>query len=449
MKYLRMKILFKYCYIALFVIISGFKGVQAQDVQQIDLQKAVDLALANNLQIKQAEFQEAISDVNLTQSRFELLPNLNGSVSANKRYGLFFDQTTGRLINDNTESLNGNLSSNVSIFNGFQLQNQIAQNKLILLADKSSVEKAKNDLILSVITTYLQVLNNKDLILASNQQLDLSNQQLNVAQRNFDVGNNTQADLSQAKAQVATNELNLTSAENAYEIALLNLRQLMEIDSQQEIAVVTPDVSAFKDVKTDYNSYDVYTKSLENYPDISIAKYNTLAAEKAVAIARGGYYPSLGFGAGINTGYSSVNPLGYRDQFKNNFGQSLGLSLSIPLFNNLRTRSSVNIAKFRYENAKVSEQLQKNNLNKIISQAVLDLRSAEKKYNATSVAFESSKEAFNVINKRYEVGLVNSIELNTSQTNYNKAEFDFIQAKYDLIFRSKVIDFYLGNPLTL
>src|SRR5690606_15558652 len=159
-----------YCYIALFVIISGFKGVQAQDVQQIDLQKAVDLALANNLQIKQAEFQEAISDVNLTQSRFELLPNLNGSVSANKRYGLFFDQTTGRLINDNTESLNGNLSSNVSIFNGFQLQNQIAQNKLILLADKSSVEKAKNDLILSVITTYLQVLNNKDLILASNQQ---------------------------------------------------------------------------------------------------------------------------------------------------------------------------------------------------------------------------------------------------------------------------------------
>ncbi len=451
MKYSKLKILF-FCLLG--ITFSG--NTYAQDAELITLEQAVSKTLANNLQIKQAQFSAAITDENLKQSKYNLYPSLNSNLSANKRFGLYFDQTSGRLTNQSTNTASGNMSSNVTMFNGFTLQNQILQNKAFLSADKSNIEKVKNDLSLIVVNTYLQVVNNQDLIKASEQQLELSNQQLKVAQKNFDVGNNTQADLSQAKAQVANNELNLTNSQNAYDLAILDLKQLMEMDPQQNIKVVLPVLEDPSIIQNNYSGYQIYTQALQNYPDIKLATYNTEAFKYGVKVAKGSLYPSLSFGGQLFESYSSNArdfitgaKLSFADQINQNFGKALGFNLSIPIFNNYRSRSSYNIAKIRYENAKASEQLSKNNLNKIINQAVQDLKSATKSYDATKSAFESSKEAFNVIKQRYEVGLVNVIELNTSQTNYNKAEFDFIQAKYNVIFRKKVIDFYLGNPLTL
>lgn len=438
------------------LLLLGFSNIQAQDVQTITLEQAVAKTLENNLQIKQAQFSAAITDENLKQSKYELYPSLSSNFSANKRFGLYFDQTSGALTNQSTNTASGNLSSNVTLFNGFALRNQILQNKAYLSADNSNIEKVKNDLSLLVVTTYLQVVNNQDLIKASEQQLELSNQQVNVAQKNFDVGNNTQADLSQAKAQVANNELNLTNSQNAYELAILNLKQLMEMDPEQQIKVVLPVLDDPSSIQSKYSAYEIYTQALKNYPDIKLAASTTEAFKYGVKIAKGSLYPSLSFGGQLFDSYSSNardfvsgSKLSFADQINQNFGQAIGFNLSIPIFNNYRSRSSYNISKIRYENAKATEQLSKNNLNKIINQAVQDLKSSIKSYDATKSAFNSSKEAFNVIQQRYDVGLVNVIELNTSQTNYNKAEFDFIQAKYNVIFRSKVIDFYLGNPLTL
>src|SRR5690606_9238847 len=204
------------------------------------------------------------------------------------------------------------------------------------------------------------------------------------------------------------------------------------------------------------SGYEVYSNAVSNYPDIKVAEYNTEASRLGIKIAKGSLYPSLSFGGQIFNSYSSnaYDPvthktISFNEQLNRNFGQALGFNLSIPIFNNYRSRANYNIAKLRYQNARASEQLAKNNLNKIINQAVQDLKSAIENYRATESAFISSKDAFEAIQQRYDVGLANSIELNTSQTNYNKAEFDFIQAKYNVIFRNKVIDFYLGNPLTL
>ncbi len=419
-----------------------------QDTQKVDLRTAVDLTLNNNLQIKQAQFQEAITNETLKQSRLELLPNLNGAISANRRFGLFFDQTTGRLVND-ADGLNGNLNSSVMLFQGGQLRNQILQNKYSLAADKSYVEKVKNDLILSVVTTYLQILTNRDFVIASEEQVELSRAQLRVAQSNFDVGNNTLADLSQAKSQVANNELSLTNAQNAYEISILDLKQLMEIDPQKQIQVVTPTTPPLESLKLTYSETEVYQQALNYNPDIKVAKYNSEVFGTAVKVAKGGLYPSLSFGGGLGTSYSNISPVRFGNQLDENVSKNIGFSLSIPVFNSYRARTNLAIAKIRYSNALVGEQQAKNTLNKTINQAVLDLRSAEKRYYATQQAFDAFKDAFDVIRKRYEVGLVNAVELNVSQTNLNKSEFDFIQAKYDLIFRSKVIDFYIGNPITL
>ncbi|WP_026904163.1 TolC family protein [Pedobacter glucosidilyticus] len=446
MKYIKMKFLLKnFSAFAFFLILSLI--VKAQDSLRIDLNEAIRLTLQNNLQVKQAQFQTDITSENLKQSRYEILPNIRGAASANRRFGLFFDQITGRLVND-ADGLNGNLNSSVTLFQGGQLRNQILQNKVTLLADKTNIEKVRNDLTLSVVTSYLQVLTNRDLITASEQQVALSNAQLNVEQKNFDVGNKTLADLSQVKAQLATNELNLTNAKNAYDLSILELKQLMELNPQQEITVQTPNLSLqYTHVYREGN--EVYKKAVENYPDIKLAQYNSEAFKTAIKVAKGGFYPSLSFGGGLGTSYSNISPFSFKSQLENNVSKFIGVDLSIPIFNNYRSRSSVNIAKIRYQDALVTEQLAKNNLNKIINQAVLDLRSAEKRYVSTQSSLTSSKDAFEVIKKRYDVGLANAIELNTSQTNYNKAQFDFIQAKYDLLFRAKVIDFYLGNPINL
>ncbi len=424
-------------------------SIFAQETQKINLRQAVDLALANNLQIKQAIFQAAISDENFKQSRFEQLPSLEGSASANRQYGLFFDQQTGQLLNATLDQANARLTSSIPLFQGFSIINQIKQNRYLLLSDKSSIEKIKNDLSLNVVSTYLQILTNKDLLLASQQQLQLSDNQLLVANKRFKVGNNTLADVAQAQAQQATNQLNVTNAQNAYNQALLTLKQLMEMDSETAIEVEAPAISELPMV-AEYKNKQVFDKAVNIFPEIKLAQYNTEAQKYGVKVAKGRLYPSLSFGGGVNTGYTSNSPFSFKDQITNrNFGQSLGFNLSIPLFNNYRSRAAYTIAKIRLENAKNTEQLAKNNLNKVINQAVLDLRSAQSRYLATQSALASSSEVFNVNKKRYDVGLVNPIELNVAQANFNKAQFDLIQAKYDLVFRAKVIDFYLGNPLTL
>ncbi|MFC5282154.1 TolC family protein [Pedobacter alpinus] len=436
---------FSLCFLAL-----TYNVTNAQEVEKITLEQAVNLTLQNNLQIKQAQNQLTISEQNLTQSKFALYPSVTSSASANRQYGLFFDQQTGRLINSSVDQVNGRLNSSIVLFGGGSLMNQIKQNKAFLASDSSNIAKTKNDLSLLVVSTYLRVLNNQDLIKASKDQLKLSKQQLDFAQKQFDVGNNTLADLAQSKAQVATNELNLTNAENAYELGILDLKQLMEMAPERNIEVAIPAIADPSSIDYNYVAYEVYTKALQINPDIKLAEANTQASKFAINIAKANLYPTLSFGGGLSTGYSSANALPFSTQITdNNFGQFLGFNLSIPIFNNYRNRSNYNISKIRYENTIISEQLAKNNLNKIINQAAQDLKSAIKSYSATKSAFDSSKEAFNVIKQRYDVGLVNVIELNTSQTNYNKAEFDFIQAKYNVIFRQKVIDFYLGNPLTL
>ena len=227
------------------------------------------------------------------------------------------------------------------------------------------------------------------------------------------------------------------------------------MDPSTDIVLEKPPIPDYSNESAKYAPKELYTEARLTYPEIRQAAYNSLVAKTNIDIAKSRAYPSLTLGGGISSGYSSTmlndtrdGTASLRSQFSDNFAQNIGLTLSIPIFNNFRTRISVAKARISYENALLSQQQAENNLNKIIHQAVLDLRAAEKSLLSNEQAFESSREAFQVIKQRYDVGLANSIELNTSQTNMNRAEFELIQARYNLIFRSKVIDFYLGKPIT-
>jgi outer membrane protein len=448
MKHPNPKVFSRYSVFALLLAGSIVNPLFAQE--RITLKRATELVLENNLQIKQAQFSEAISEENLSQSKLAIYPTLNANTGLNFNFGRSIDPLTNQFINQAITSNNGSVSSNTAIFQGFRRMNEISQNKLQLEADKSNTQKVKNDLVLAVVTNYLSVLNAQDLLIASQQQLDIANQQLDIEQKFFDVGNKTLADLSQAKSQVATAELNVTNAKNQVDLSFLNLAQLLERDPSIAFEVEKPQISNINSVNAAYSAVDVFKTASLNFPDIKLAEFRKQVFEKEIDIAKSGYFPSLNLQSSFGTRYSNGTfaNTSFGTQIKDNFNQFIGFGLTIPIFNGLATKSNVRRANINFQNAMLSEQLAKNNLNKVINQAVYDLRAAEKRYYSALTAYESSKEAFNVIQQRYAVGLVNSLDFNQAQTNLNKAQFDQIQAQYDLIFRSKVIDYYLGNPIT-
>ena len=438
----------RYSVFAILLAVSITSPLVAQE--RITLKRATELVIENNLQIKQAQFSESISDENLLQSKLALFPTLNASTGLNFNFGRSIDPLTNQFVNQAITSTSGNVSSTTALFQGFRKINEISQNKLQLEADKSNTRKIKNDLILAVVTNYLNVLNSQDLLIATRQQLEISRQQLDIEQKFFDVGNKTLADLSQAKSQVATAELNVTNAQNQVDMAFLNLAQLLELDPAIPFEVEKPQIADISSVNTAYSAVDVFKTASVNFPDIQLAEFRKQVFEKEIDIAKGNYYPSLNLQSGFGTRYSngSFGNNSFTTQVKDNFNQFIGFGLNIPIFNGLAARSSVRRAKINFQNAEITEQLAKNSLNKVINQAVYDLRAAEKRYYSAQTAYQSSKDAFNVIEQRYAVGLVNSLDFNQAQTNLNKAQFDQIQARYDFIFRSKVIDYYLGNPIT-
>lgn len=452
--------------------------------EKITLQGAVDRMLANNLNIKQAQVSEQLGYADLQQAKNNLLPSLNASTSGGYNFGR--SQISGQFAFSQAAAFNANGSVNMALtlFQGGQLRNQIVQNRLLVDVNKSNTSKLKNDLTLNVVTTYLQILVNQDLVTAANQQIDIANQTLQRSQINFDAGKQTLADLSQAKAQLATANLNLTNAQNQLDISVLVLKQYMEMNPNNQIVVERPDISRLTNVRTIFDANEVVKTALGINPDIKLAEAQQRTYEQSVRIAKGSYYPTLSLSSGLSSNYSSraqtlissgpngkTQPIGFVDgtnalvlsqqieslfaptrfgtQLSNNFSQSIFLNLQIPIFNRHLAHTNVKKAELNFQNSQLSTQISKNNLSKIIIQATLDLNAATKQYQSATQTFEANRDALNVTQQRYDVGLVNSLDYNTAVTNFNKSQTDMIQAQYAVIFRSKIIDYYLGNTITL
>jgi outer membrane protein len=454
--------------------------------EKITLQMAVDRTLANNLTIKQSVVNEAIGEVDLKQAKNNRLPSFNASTDGRYLFGR--NLIPGQLEYNSSASfsVNGNAQLQLTIFQGGLLRNQILQNRLALDVNKGQTAKIKNDLILNVVTTYLQILNNQDLVIAAKQQQDLANLTLQRSDINFKAGNQTLADLAQAKAQVSTGTLTLTNAQNQLDLSVLALKQFMEMDPYAPIEVERPDISKLTDIKTIYDANEVVRTALNVNPDIRLAELQQKTYQQAVRVAKSYYYPTVSFFGGMGSTYSDrvkQKVIGYApgiypqigtiegtnqavlsntifrqpipgtysafNQFADNFYQNVGLSVQIPIFNRFNTRSNVRRAELNFQNAQLGTQISKNNLSKTIIQAILDLQSADKQYQSATQTFEANQAALNVTKQRYDVGLVNSLDYNTALTNYNRSQIDMIQARYSVIFRSKIIDYYLGKTITL
>ncbi|MES2828605.1 MAG: TolC family protein [Bacteroidota bacterium] len=462
----------------LFLLVLSTTSNKLRAQQTISLTQAIDSMLKNNLQIKQAEFSEQLSYQNVRLAKATLLPTLNANATGYSLNGRSLDPTTYQFVDRSVISAQGSLLADVTIFQGFQKLNLIKQNKYILEADKNNTKKVKNDLTLSVLSTYLQVLINRDLLTASQQQLSLAQEQLTKEESFFKIKQKTLADLSQAKSQVAGAELNVTNAQIEMDRSYLFLAQLMQKNPSEPFLVIEPGPGELANLNVNYTESEVYNKSLESFPDVLLAINNRMAYEKGVAVAKGKLAPVLSLLGNINTSYSNnqrqflpdvagYQPIGlvegtnaivlaptfntrsisFNDQISRNFSQAVGLTLNIPILNGMVSRINLTKSKIEYQNALTTERLAKDNIKKVVAEAVWNIQAAVKKYSSAQITYSSAINAFTVMQQRYTVGLVNSLDVNIALTDRNVAEFSVIQAKYDLIFKSKLIDYYLGNAI--
>ena len=422
--------------------------LQAQE-ETWDLQRCITHAITNNLSIKQKEAVRDQSKIELNTSQWSRLPNLNGNIGQSFNFGraLQSDNTYG---NRNTQNTNFSLGTNIPLFTGMQIPNNIALSKLNLKAATEELNKAKEDISIQVTSYFIQVLFTEELVKVAHSQVQLSQEQLNKKVVFFKNGKASEAEVLEAKSRLAQDKLSMIQAENNHKLALLDLSQLLELPSPEGFQISTPNID---NVSVHLTLPDeVYAHAIMQKPAIKAAQYRMQGAEKSIKIAQSAYYPQLSFGAGIGTNYyhlSGIQNAAFGTQWEQNMNKYLQFSLSIPLFNRFQTRNRVKSARIQHKALSWQLEESKKTLYKEIQQAYYNALACKSKYESCLSAIESAEASFRLMSEKYANGKASATEYNEIRTTWMRTLSDGIQAKYDFIYRSKILDFYKGIPLVL
>lgn len=434
-------------YIFLIAVLAFSGGIFAQ--QSWSLRDCIDYALKHNIQIQKQEIANEQQKVDLNTAKNKRLPNLNGGMSQDFGFGRVTSGQDNSIVT-NTQSSSNRFALNTSIpvFTGFQIPNNIELCKLNLQAATEDLNKAKEDISVSVTSAFLQVLFNEELCKVAKEQISLSKEQLDRITRLEEVGKAATAQVYEAKANLAQDELSSVQAENTRQLAVLDLTQLLELPSPEGFSVVFPEMEP--SLLTLTTPEDIYSQAMISKPAVLAAQYRLAGMEKSIKIAKGAYYPTLSFNGEIATSYytdTKNRGQGFGTQLDQRLNQSLGLSLSIPIFNRFETRNKVKTARLQYSNQALQLEESKKGLYKEIQQAYYNAVAAQAKFTSSKTAVEASEESFKLMQQKYENGKATSVEFNQVKVNLMKASSERIQAKYDYLFRTKILDFYKGITL--
>lgn len=412
------------------------------------LRQCIDYAIENNINVLQTANAAEQSAVEVNTAKWARLPNLNGSAGQNWSWGRSASPVDNTYSDINSGSTQFSLSTNVPLFTGLQLPNQHALSKLNLKAAIEDLNKAKEDVAINVTSAYLQVLFNLELSKVAANQVELSKEQYNRITRLAQVGKASPAEVAEAKARVAQDEMSSVQAENNYQLAILDLSQLLELPTPEGFALAQPDTIV--DFISLMSPDEIYSEALTNKPGIRAAQFRLEGSEKNIRIAQSNYYPQLSLGAGLGTNFYTLNGSAndaFGKQMKNNLNKYVGFNLSIPLFNRLSTRNRVRTARLQQTNLALQLDNTKKILYKEIQQAWYNAVAAESKFNSSKAAVMANEESFRLMSEKFDNGKATFIEYNEAKLNLTKALSDKIQAKYDYIFRTKILDFYKGIPI--
>lgn len=413
------------------------------------LSRCIDYAMQKNISIQERVLTNETNLVNAEQAKASRFPSLNASVSQNFNWSKEPDMNNQYGSYTGSNGTSYNLNSNVKLYNGFRTQNSIKQAELSYKAGGYDVNTLRESISLNVLDAYLQVLYSEEQVKNSEKQVESTAEQLRLSEERMRLGAISKSDCLQVKSELASENLTLANARNQLSVNRVTLMQLMELPVSDSFRINHPVFLLPENVTGNLNADSIYNIALSLKPQIKSAELNRQIADLDVAIAKAGYQPSLSLNGGLSTGYQSAMSFAYDYQVKNKISPSLGLTLSIPIYQNKQVRSNVAIAKIGTANAALSETGTKNQLRKSIEQACVDVNSAVIKYDASNEKFNSAQESYNVAQEKFNQGLLNSVDFLIQKTNLITSESELLQSKYNLVFSKKILDFYTGTPLTL
>ena len=431
---------------------SLFTSASAEP-KQWSLRECCDYAVEHNISIKQQLNQCRQQELQLSTAKNQRLPDLSGSVGQNFSFGrgLTAENTYS---NTNTSSTSIGIGTSIPLFTGFQIPNQIKLNQLNLEAATADLEKAKNDIRMQVAQAYVQILYDMEISDVAHRQIAIDSAQVARLQAFVRNGKASEAELSQQKATLANSHLTATQADNNTRLAILTLTQLLELPSPDGFTIIRPVLEDLDkmDVLEKIPSPDlIYADALGVKPEILSQQLRLKATDHNIKIAQAGNYPTLSLSGGLNTNYYTTSGFksdGFGSQLKNNFSQYIGVNLSVPIFNRFQTRNNIRNARIEQENQQLQLDNTKKTLYKEIQQVYYNALNAQSKEKSSEEALQSTKDAFQLMQAKYENGKATITEFNEAKNTYLKSESDLVQARYENLYQQALIEFYRGHELS-
>jgi len=470
-----------------FLLSIFFQQSSAQIPEKWDLRKCVEYALEHNISVRQADLQIRFAALDLQQSKWAQQPVINGDVNLGYSSGRNQDPTSFSLITTGYVFNNYSLQGSIDVFNWFTKKNNIAAKDLTLKAWEAGLEKAKNDVALNVAVAYLQVLLAREQVSLARYTVSQTTSELESTRKKVNAGTLPELNAANLESILASDSSALVTAETTASQMLLQLKALLNIDPAQPFDIVTPaagliPVENLADLQPDA----VYNLATQNMPQQKSDDLNLKAALKSVEVARGSMYPTISIFGSLGTAFNNrakqvtsksilnapvgtvvvgsttyqvfpITPfetftygnIGYFNQLNQNFRQSIGLSISIPIMNRGSLRSNWERSKLQVKQVELQKEQNNFTLKQDIYRAYNDAVAAVQKFNASKKAVDASQTAYDYAIKRYEVGLLSTYYLVTTQTALQQAKSQLIYAQYDYVFKLKLLEFYKGQGLKL
>lgn len=453
----------------------------AQSLKTFTLKECIDYAQTNNIPLKQSDLQIASAKVEEEAAKSNRLPDISTSYSHGFSFGRSIDPVTNSFETDVIQSGRLSVNSGMVLYNGSIIKNTIKQNQLRYQLAQSQFEDLSNDLSLNILSAYLQILLSQEQVKVLQEQKKLTQQQLERSQKLVRAGVIPKGDLVDIEAQIANDDLNIVNGENNIANNYLTLANILTYyDPFQVVAPTDINIPSSREL-AQIKALDIYITALTSQPQIKVADLQSDIAAMGIDIAKGGRYPTVTLGPSLNTNYSSlavervelgtisqipigttaggeivftgiddfeINDLNYFQQLGQNVSFSIGVSISVPIFDRFQTKNNIARAKIGVENAQLNKELVQNNLRAAVERAYLNARSAASRYEASAASIKALQQSLTYAQKRLDLGLISTYDFLTIKNNLTQAELNRESAKYEYFFTLRILDFYQGKPFT-
>jgi outer membrane protein len=465
-------------------------GAQAQQTEKWDLEKCINFAYDQNLNVQRSELSMQNNEALLLQSKLNKIPTLNMNIFNSWRWGRSIDPTTNLFTTQRINSNGANASTNFLVYSGSRINRTIKQGEKDVQASYYDLQKSKNDVALDVVSGYLQIIFTRELLENARGQLNTTQAQLEQTEKMVNAGSLPISNLLDLQSQVASNEVDVINAENNVNLAILQLKQFLQIPAEEPFEIFTPDFDADNYQFPTVSVGEVFNQALQTQPEIKSAELQIESAQLGTKIAQSDHVPRISLQGQFFTNFSDQNlaptgeteevtqdlgVIGYLNsdpsqlvsafpivnevpirevqniptQWVDNRSWSAGFNIAIPIFNGWQTRTNIQRARIQEDLAEINATESQNILRQTIETAYNDAQAALKVFEAAEKQVEALEESFRATEKSYNLGAVNFVDYQISSFNLFSARSNLVRAKFDYIFKLKVLDFYLGNPLTL